>query len=66
MVFGKIEFIQFAKSIVIKNDNRLEANGMTVTMAKISRELQTVCCVGLVYTPPYLREKGYASTVVQQ
>ena len=42
----------------------LEEDGMPVTMAKISRELQTVCVVGLVYTPPYFRGKGYATSCV--
>ena len=42
----------------------LEDNGVPVTMAKISRELQTVCVIGLVYTPPYFRGKGYATACV--
>lgn len=42
----------------------LEDNGMPVTMAKISRELKTVCVVGLVYTPPYFRGNGYATSCV--
>lgn len=42
----------------------LEDNGMPVTMAKISRDLQTVCVIGLVYTPPYFRGKGYATSCV--
>ena len=42
----------------------LEDDGMPVTMAKISRELQSVCVVGLVYTPPYFRGKGYATSCV--
>ena len=42
----------------------LENEGMPVTMAKISRDLQTVCVVGLVYTPPYFRGKGYATACV--
>ena len=49
------------------SDNRLyilEDNGMPVSMAKISRDLQTVCVVGLVYTPPYFRGKGYATSCV--
>jgi predicted GNAT family acetyltransferase len=35
-----------------------------VSMAKITRELQTVCGVGYVYTPPYFRGKGYATACV--
>ena len=38
--------------------------GMPVSMAKISRDLQTVCVVGLVYTPPYFRGNGYATSCV--
>jgi predicted GNAT family acetyltransferase len=33
-------------------------------MAKIGRELSTVCTIGLVYTPPYFRGKGYATSCV--
>jgi len=49
------------------SDNRLyilDDDDMPVSMAKISRELQTVCVVGMVYTPPYLRGKGYATSCV--
>ncbi len=42
----------------------LEADGMPVSMAKINRELVTLCGVGYVYTPPYLRGKGYATACV--
>jgi len=42
----------------------LEDNGVPVSIAKLSRELITVCAIGLVYTPPYLRGKGYASACV--
>jgi predicted GNAT family acetyltransferase len=42
----------------------LEDGGMPVSMAKISRELQTVCVVGMVYTPPYFRGRGYATSCV--
>ena len=42
----------------------LEDNGTPVSMAKISREMQTVCGVGYVYTPPYFRRKGYATSCV--
>ncbi|MCL2526973.1 MAG: GNAT family N-acetyltransferase [Defluviitaleaceae bacterium] len=49
------------------NSNRLyimEDNGAPVTMAKIGRELVNVCAIGLVYTPPYFRGKGYATACV--
>jgi len=42
----------------------LEDAGMPVSMAKISRELQSLCCVSYVYTPPWLRGRGYASACV--
>jgi predicted GNAT family acetyltransferase len=42
----------------------LEHAGIPVSMAKISRKMQTVCGIGLVYTPPYFRKKGYASSCV--
>ena len=42
----------------------LEDGGMPVSMAKISRELHTVCVVGMVYTPPYFRGRGYATSCV--
>ena len=42
----------------------LEDNGTSVSMAKINREMQTVCGVSYVYTPPYFRKKGYATSVV--
>ena len=42
----------------------LEDRGVPVSVAKISREIQTLCCVSLVYTPPYFRRKGYATSCV--
>lgn len=42
----------------------LEDHGVPVSMAKISREMQTVCCVGYVYTPPSFRGRGYATACV--
>ena len=42
----------------------LEDNGIPVSMAKINREMQTVCGVGYVYTPLYFRGKGYATSCV--
>lgn len=44
----------------------LEDNGIPVSMAGYSRELQTAISVSLVYTPPYYRGKGYASSCVAQ
>ncbi|MCL2701691.1 MAG: GNAT family N-acetyltransferase [Phycisphaerae bacterium] len=42
----------------------LEDNGTPVSIAKITRDLQTVCGIGHVYTPPYFRGKGYATSCV--
>jgi len=42
----------------------LEYNGMPVSMAKTAREMTTVCSVAVVYTPPYFRGKGYATSCV--
>ena len=42
----------------------LEIDGKPVSMVGTHREMQTVCGVGPVYTPPYFRRKGYASSAV--
>lgn len=42
----------------------LEDNGTPVSMTKITRELQSTCGVGYVYTPPYFRGRGYATSCV--
>jgi len=42
----------------------LEDEGTPVCMTKIPRELQTACGVGFVYTPPWFRGKGYATSCV--
>jgi RimJ/RimL family protein N-acetyltransferase len=42
----------------------LEDNGMPVTMTQINREMRNVCGVSYVYTPPYFRRKGYATSCV--
>lgn len=42
----------------------LEDGGVPVSMAKITRELPSLCCVGMVYTPPYFRGRGYATSCV--
>lgn len=50
----------------IENNNFfvLEESGAPVSMAKITREMQTVCAIAGVYTPPFFRGKGYASSCV--
>ena len=42
----------------------LEDRGVPVSIAKITRELQSLCGIGFVYTPPYFRRKGYATSCV--
>lgn len=44
----------------------LEDQGIPVSMAGFTRELQTAIGVAFVYTPPYLRRKGYATSIVAQ
>jgi len=47
-----------------KNLFVLEDRGTAVSMAMIHREMRTVCGVSEVYTPPYFRGKGYATSCV--
>ena len=42
----------------------LEDKGTPVSMAQMNRAMQTVCGVSGVYTPPYFRGRGYASSCV--
>ena len=44
----------------------LEDNGIPVSMAGFTREMQTAIGVAFVYTPPYYRGKGYATSCVAQ
>jgi len=44
----------------------LEDNGIPVSMAGYTRVMQTAIGVAFVYTPPYERGKGYASSIVAQ
>jgi len=44
----------------------LEDNGIPVSMAGYTREMQTAVGVAFVYTPPYYRERGYATSCVAQ
>jgi predicted GNAT family acetyltransferase len=50
--------IRIGKTFVLEDD------GTPVTMARINREMRTVCGVSLVFTPPYFRGKGYATACV--
>lgn len=44
----------------------LEEDGIPVSMAGYTREMQTAIGVAFVYTPPYERGKGYATSIVAQ
>lgn len=44
----------------------LEHEGVPVSMAGYTRELPAAIGVAFVYTPPYYRGKGYASSCVAQ
>jgi len=44
----------------------LEDNGRPVSMAGYTRKMQTAIGVAFVYTPPYFRGRGYASSCVAQ
>ncbi|MCL2198370.1 MAG: GNAT family N-acetyltransferase [Defluviitaleaceae bacterium] len=44
----------------------LEEQGKPVSIAGTTREMQNVCGVAYVYTPPYFRKKGYATSCVAQ
>ncbi len=39
----------------------LERNGVLVSMSCWTRDIETSCCVNLVYTPKALRKQGFAS-----
>jgi RimJ/RimL family protein N-acetyltransferase len=69
-VFGKTtmnipqDAEQYLHRIRQKKMYVLEEQGKPVSLAGATRELQTVCGVANVYTPPYFRGKGYASSCV--
>lgn len=44
----------------------LEDEGMPVSMAGYTREMEKAIGVAFVYTPPYFRKKGYATSCVAQ
>lgn len=44
----------------------LEIDGVPVSMAGYTRVMQTAIGVAFVYTPPYERSKGYATSIVAQ
>ena len=70
--FGKTEMSipQDAKSYRYRLSTKklyvLEDNGIPVSMAGYTREMETAIGVAFVYTPPYYRGKGYATSCVAQ
>ena len=44
----------------------LEDSGIPVSMAGLPRKMKTVCALNYVYTPPYFRGRGYASSIVSR
>lgn len=52
--------------IASKKLHILEDNGIPVAMAGFTRVMQTAIGVAFVYTPPYERRKGYATSIVAQ
>jgi len=44
----------------------LEVDGIPVSMAGYTREMETAVGVAFVYTPPYFRKNGYATSCVAQ
>ncbi|MFX3649325.1 MAG: GNAT family N-acetyltransferase [Paenibacillus sp.] len=51
-----------SKKLYILEDD----NGIPVSMAGYTREMETAIGVAFVYTPPYERKKGYATSIVAQ
>jgi predicted GNAT family acetyltransferase len=60
----KQEAAYYQHEIDAKKVYILEDRGVPVSIAKITRELQSLCGIGFVYTPPYFRRKGYATSCV--
>lgn len=65
------ESLDEAASAVVRAIDRemlfvLENAGTPVSMASALREIITGRCIGMVYTPPYFRKSGYASSCVAQ
>ena len=67
--FGAPPFVQpdaayYQHEVDAKKVYIFEDRGVPVSFANTNRELQTLCCIGGVYTPPYFRRKGYATSCV--
>ena len=71
-IYGKTEMTipqdveHYLYRIATKKLYILEDNGTPVSMAGYTREMQTAIGVAFVYTPPYYRGKGYATSCVAQ
>ena len=71
-IYGKTEMFipkdieQYRYRLSTKKLYVLEDKGIPVSMAGYTREMQTAIGVAFVYTPPYYRGKGYASSCVAQ
>jgi len=56
-------FEAYARLIREKTLYILENEGIPVSMARIDQRLNHVCGLGMIYTPPYFRNKGYATKI---
>jgi len=54
-------FEAYARLIDEKTLYILENEGIPVSMARIDQGLNHICGLGMIYTPPYFRNKGYAT-----
>ena len=65
--FGKLgaaaDLDGYEAMISAKNLYILEDGGVPVSMARIDQKLENICGLGLIYTPPYFRNKGYGASV---
>jgi len=53
----------FEKLIRTKTLYILEDGGIPVSMARIDQKLERVCGLGMIYTPPYFRSRGFATKI---
>ena len=71
-VFGKTamnipqDYASYQHRMASLNVHVLEVDGQPVSMAGSTRSMETVCGVGLVFTPPYFGRRGYATSCVAQ
>ena len=56
----------YAYRLSTRNIYILEDNGIPVSMAGFTRRLPSAVGIAYVYTPPYFRRRGYASSCVAQ